>query len=212
MRQPPRLVSVSCSKVMSKGASTGASVWYMPKIWPACSCGPFSRGIWSWSTSPTFASNTSPKVLTRRDSLSSPQYAAACCSCSTTRKRLGNSRRTTALRTQGTASKAALVAFRSTVKKVPLILPPRLARSVTSLLCTTSPTTEMPRMANTGWCAAHCTSATSPRTSAPRNSTVVVAFMSFTSMGAATLGMVRPWGFRSPALRFAAGARTGLRS
>ena len=135
------------------------------------------------STSPTLASNTSPKLLTSRDSASAPHSATALCSCSSTRSRLGNWRFTTALRTQGTASKAARAFCRSTVKKLPASRGATLARSVAALLCVTSPCTMI--AADREHRMPHHPPAPAPPAAAgaAANSTVAVRFISFTSKG-----------------------------
>ena len=185
----------------------------MPSTWPACSGGPPRRGR-SSSTSATLASKTSPKPLISRESASSPQCATGTCSVSVARSLLGNSRRTTALRTQGTDSKAARAFARSTVKKLPASCGATLARSVTALLCVTSPSTLMPASGKKGWRSTHQAPAASSTSANNAYTRVAVTFMSLTSKGTGMLslmaGLFRP--SRNPAWRRPARAGTSPRS
>jgi hypothetical protein len=73
----PRPVSSSSAIALSSGSNNGASVRYMPRIWPDCSSGPFRRGRSLRWTSSTLASKTSPKLLSNCELPSAPQKAAA---------------------------------------------------------------------------------------------------------------------------------------
>ena len=104
---------------------------YIASTCADCRPGPARRGRSSSSTSPTLASNTSPKLLTScRFGFARPTAPPAGAPRSCTRRRFGQSRRTTAWRTQGTASNAARAAARSTVKKLPASRGATLARRV----------------------------------------------------------------------------------
>ena len=90
---------------------------------------------------------------------------------------------TTALRTQGTASKAARVSCRSTVKKFPARCGVTLARSVTALLCVTSPCTVIAPIEKAGCRTIHQSPAATSATMQALNNTEAVMFISFTSKG-----------------------------
>jgi hypothetical protein len=97
-----------------------------------------------------------------------PHQATAWCSSIVTRRRLGNSRCTTAWRTQGTASKSRLTCIRSSVRKLPLrlfcICEASWARKVTAFWCTTSPCTVIARTDHAGCRTAQRLNATTHRT------------------------------------------------
>ncbi|MCY1360320.1 hypothetical protein D9M69_469410 [compost metagenome] len=118
---------------------------------------------------------------------SSPHTATGTCSVSVTRSLFGNSRRTTALRTHGTVSKAVRARARSMVKKLPLSCGATLARSVTALLCVTSPSTLMPEIGKKGWRSTHHALAASSMSATSTNATFATMFISLTSKGAGML-------------------------
>ena len=95
-------------------------------------------------------------------------------------------RRTTARRTQGTDSKAARPACRSTLKKLPASRGAALARMVGTLLRARSPSSWMLRMGNIGLRISQATPAASSPAPASAKTAVATPFISRTSSGSAT--------------------------
>ena len=93
------------------------------------------------------ASKISPRSLT---SAVSRQRASATCSSTATSSRSGQTRRSVALRTQGSFSKASRVASRSTVKKLPRSSSRTMLSTWSRVVCATRPVTLTSRSGKIG--------------------------------------------------------------
>jgi hypothetical protein len=125
--------------------------------------------------------NTSPKVFRKRASFQ-PAYTR--CSSIPICSRFGQTRRTVARRTQGTASKLARTACRSTVKKLPSMRRTPEARSSESFTWASAwpraGSTAIARSVNMGRCATHQTADTTTASATKVSSVLAIVLSSRT--------------------------------
>jgi hypothetical protein len=115
---------------------------------------------------------------------SSPCHSAAGrCSASRTASRSGQTRRSCAWRTQGTASNAARARSRSMLRMLPASRGAALARIVLTLLRCRSPSSWIMRMPNHGARASHSANAASTPIASSTSSAFAAAFISRMSAG-----------------------------